>query len=141
MQFSVRFFTLFSFFKDKLLRAVHDGKSSKEFLVNPGVSEGSVPAPTLTPAILVFLVLLSVILVSDFVIIFFTLGVTALLIHGNSLGCLLHKNLTYMVLWTGLESGLLISILGKLNCLIYHSNNSDIIDVKLDKFDRCLLTC
>ena len=37
------------------------------------------------------------------------------LIHGNNFNWFLHLNLTYKALWTGVRSGLLISILGKLN--------------------------
>ena len=37
------------------------------------------------------------------------------LIRGNNFNWFLHLNLTYKALWTGVRSGLLISILGKLN--------------------------
>ena len=48
-------------------------------------------------------------------IILFILSVTRHLIFGNNLNWLLNLNLIYKTLWTGVRSGLLISMLGKLS--------------------------
>ena len=55
------------------------------------------------------------------------------LICGNNLNWLLNLNLVYKTLWTGVRSGLLISMLGKLSWFrLIWSNNNGSIDVKLD---------
>ena len=55
------------------------------------------------------------------------------LIHDNNYSWLLNLNLTYKTLWIGAGSGLLISMLKKLNWFpFYQSNTSDAIDVKMD---------
>ena len=48
-------------------------------------------------------------------ILLFTLNVIRHLIIGSNYNCLLNLNLIYKTLWTGLESGLLISMLEKRN--------------------------
>ena len=72
--------------------------------------------------------ILSVILLSMLIILHCILSVIRHLICGNNLNWLLNLNLIYETLWTGARSGLLISMLGKLNwfCL------TDSIDVKMD---------
>ena len=55
------------------------------------------------------------------------------LICGNNLNWLLNLNLIYEALWSGIRSGLLISMLGKL-VSFGRCNNSGSIDVKMDGF-------
>ena len=62
-----------------------------------------------------FLMMLSVILLSMLMMLLFILSVTRHLICGNNLNWLLNLNLIYKILWTGVRSGLLISVLGKLS--------------------------
>ena len=62
-----------------------------------------------------FLMVLSVILLSMLMILLSTLNVIRHLICGNNQNWLLNLNLTYKTLWTGAGSGLLISMLEKLN--------------------------
>ena len=78
--------------------------------------------------LMTFLMMLSVILLSMLMMLLFILSVTRRLICGNSLIWLLNLNLIYERLLTGVRSGLLISMLGKLNCF----NNNGYIDVKMD---------
>ena len=65
--------------------------------------------------LMTFLMKLSVILLSMLMILLFILSVIRHLICGNNLNWLLNLNLIYETLWTGVRSGLLISMLGKLN--------------------------
>ena len=62
-----------------------------------------------------FLMMLSVILLSMLMILIFILTVIRHLICDNNLNWLLNLNLIYKTLWTGVRSGLLISMLGKLS--------------------------
>ena len=64
---------------------------------------------------LTFVMMLSVILVSMLMIILSILSVIKHLICGNNLNWLLNLNLIYEMLWTGVRSGLLISMLGNFN--------------------------
>ena len=64
--------------------------------------------------LMTFLMMLSVILLSKLMILFI-LSVIRHLICGKNLNWLLSLNLIYNTLWTGARSGLLISMLGKLN--------------------------
>ena len=59
--------------------------------------------------------MLYVILLSMLMILLFILTAIRHLICGNNLNWLLNLNLIYETLWTGARSGLLISVLGKLN--------------------------
>ena len=98
-----------SFLSNRRLPVVLDGKSSQEYPVNVGVPQGSILGPTL------FLTMLSVILLSMLMILLSILSVIGHLICGNNLNWLLNLNLIYETLWTGVRSGLLISMLGKLS--------------------------
>ena len=65
--------------------------------------------------LMIFLTMLSVILLSMLMILLSILSVIRHLICGNNLNWLLNLNLIYETLWTGVRSGLLISMLGKLS--------------------------
>ena len=67
--------------------------------------------------LITFLMMLSVILLSMLMILLSILTVIRHLICGNNLNWLLNLNLIYETLWTGVRSGLLISMLGKLSWL------------------------
>ena len=70
--------------------------------------------------LMTFLMMLSVILLSMLMILLSILSVIRHLICDNNLNWFLNLNLIYKTLWTGVRSGLLISMLGKLSwfCLI-----------------------
>ena len=59
--------------------------------------------------------MLAVILPYMLMILLSILSVIRHLVYGNNLNLLLNLNLIYETLWTGVRSGLLISMLGKLN--------------------------
>ena len=65
--------------------------------------------------LMIFLTMLSVILLSILMILLSILSVIGHLTCGNILNWLLNLNLIYKTLWTGVGSGLLISMLGKLS--------------------------
>ena len=65
--------------------------------------------------LMTFLTMFCVILLSMQMILLYILSVIKHLIGGNSLSWLLNLNLIYETLWTGVRSGLLISMLGRLN--------------------------
>ena len=65
--------------------------------------------------LMTFLMILSVMLLSMLMILLSILCVIRHLICGNNLNWLLNLNLIYETLWTGVRSGLLISMLGKLS--------------------------
>ena len=65
--------------------------------------------------LMAFLMIVSVIVLSMLMILLSILSVIEHLICGNNLNWLLNLNLIYETLWTGAGSGLLISMLGKLN--------------------------
>ena len=94
---------------------VLDGKSSQEYLVNAGFPQGSILGPTLFHYILMTsMMILFVILLSVLMTLLSILTVIRHLICGNILNWLLNLNLIYESLRTGIRSGLLISMLGKL---------------------------
>ena len=59
-----------------------------------------------------------IVLLSMVMILLSTLSVIGHLICDNNLNWLLNLNLMYKTLWTGVRSGLLISMLGKVNCFV-----------------------
>ena len=65
--------------------------------------------------LMTFLTMLSIVLLSMLMILLSILSMIRHLISGNNLNWLLNLNLTYETLWTGVRSGLLISMLGKLS--------------------------
>ena len=79
--------------------------------------------------LMTFLTMLSVILLSMLMILLSILSVIRHLICDNNLNWLLNLNLIYKTLWTGVKSGLLISMLEKLS----RSNNNCSTDVKMDE--------
>ena len=126
---------LVSFFLSyRQLQVVLDGKSSQEYLVNVEFLK----APFLVlhfsyfPS-MTFLIMLSLMLLCMLMILLSILIVIRHLIWGNNLNWLLNLNLIYETLCTGARSGLLISILGKLNwfCMIGLITLVP-IDVKMD---------
>ena len=83
--------------------------------------------------LMTFLTMLCVILLSMQMILLYILSVIRHLICGNSLSWLLNLNLIYKTLWTGVRSGLLISMLGKHNWFQFEqSNNNGSINMKMD---------
>ena len=91
-------------------------KSSQEYPVNAAVSQGFILGPILSYyTLMTFLVMLSVILLSMLMILLSILSVIRHLIWGNNLNWLLNLNIIYETLLPGARSGLLISMLGKLN--------------------------
>ena len=103
-----------SFLSNRLLRVVLDGKSSQGYPVNAEVPQGSILGPTL---FLLYIndfsgdvicnIALSILLSNPNVIRHLTCG--------NNLSWLLNLNLIYETHQTGTGSGLLISMLEKLN--------------------------
>ena len=110
---SGQIFDLVSFLSNSRLQVVLDGKSSQEYPVNAGGSFLVVHFSYHT--LMIFLIMLSVILLSTLMILFSTLSVIRHLICGNNWNWLLNLNLIYKTLWTRAGSGLLISMLEKLN--------------------------
>ena len=65
--------------------------------------------------LMTFLMMLSVILLSMLMILLSVLSVIRHLVCGNNLNWLLNLNLIYKTLWSGIRSGLLISMMGKVS--------------------------
>ena len=78
------------------------------------------------------LTMLSVILLSMLMILLSISGAIKHLICGNNLNWLLNLNLIYEILWTGVRSGLLTSMLGKLSWFRLTGLINGSIDVKMD---------
>ena len=107
-----------SFLSNRRPQVVLDGKSSQEYPVNAGVHQGSVLGPTL---FLLYINDLPDDVICDIAICaddttLYILSVIGHLICGNNLNWLLNLNLIYETLWTGVRSGLLTLMLGKLSC-------------------------
>ena len=104
-----------SFLSNTWLQVVLDGKSSQEYPVNAGFPQGFILIVLVQYfsycTLMTFLIMLYVILLSMLMTLLSTLSV----IYGNNKNWLLNLNLIYETLWTGAGSGLLISILEKLN--------------------------
>ena len=104
-----------SFLSNRWLRVVLDGNFSQEYPVNVGVPQGSILDPTLLLLHINDLpddVICDIAIYAD--ILLSILSVIGHLLCGNNLNWLLNLNLIYKRLWTGVRSGLLISMLGKL---------------------------
>ena len=117
--FSGQIFGLISsFLSNRQLQVVLDGKSSQDFqFMLEFLKALFLVLHFFSCCILMtFLMMLSVILLSMLMILLSILSVIRHLICGNNFNWLLNLNLIYETLWTGLRSGLLISMLGKLSC-------------------------
>ena len=105
-----------SFLSNRRLQVVLDGKSSQEYQL----IQEFLKAPFLVLhfsyyTLMIFLMMLSVLLLSMLRILLSVLSVIGHLICGNNLNWLLNLNLIYETLWAGVRSALLISMLGKLS--------------------------
>ena len=123
-----------SFRSNRWLRVVLDGNSSQEYPVNAGVPQGSI----LGPAILLLYindlpddVVCDVALYADDATLYCKCNQASDLWQQLELTSELY--VIYETLWTGLRSGLLISLLGKLSWFCLTGLNG-FIDVKMDGF-------
>ena len=117
LEFQVRYLALFVFL------SVIDGFKwfwMEKFHKNIQLMLQVLRAPFLVPhlsyyTLMIFLMMLSVILLSKLMILISILSVIRHLICGNNLNWLLKLNLIYKALWTSARCGLLISMLRKHN--------------------------
>ena len=114
-EISGQMFGLISFLSNRRLRVVLDGRSSQEYPVNAGVSQGSILGPALFPLYINDIPDDVVILLSMLMILLSILSVITHLICCNNFNWLLNLNLIYETLWTGARSDLLRSMQEKLN--------------------------
>ena len=113
---------IYSFLSNRQLRMVLDGKSSQEYPVNAGVPQGSILGPTLFLLYINDLpdnVMCDIPIYADDTTLYSKRD--GLQICGSNLNWLLNLNLMYETLWTGVRSGLLISVLGKLSWFLLTS--------------------
>ena len=95
---------------------VLDGKSSQEYPVNAEASQGTIFGLTLFYyTLMTFLKMLPVILPSMQMILLLIIRVIRYLICGNNLNWRLILNLIDETAWKRVRSGLLVSMLGKLD--------------------------
>ena len=104
-----------------------------EYQVNPGIPQASILGPTLFLLSIndfPYDVICDIAIYADDAI--SILSVIRHLICGSNLNWLLNLNLIYKTLWTGVRSGLLISMLEKTQLVSFdHSNNNGSTDVKM----------
>ena len=111
------------------------GKSPYEYLVNAGVSQGSIVGPTFHLLYINDLldhVICDIAVCADDTL--YCKFYQAFLISGKNFNWLLNLNLIYITMWTGVRSGLFISMLDRKTELVSfnQSNNTGSIDVKTD---------
>ena len=110
------FVLISSFLSNRWLRVVIDGKSSREYIVNAGLPQGSILGPTLfLPYIndLPDSAICNIVIYADDTTLYSKYGQASDLRQQLELASDL--NLMYETLWTGAGSGLLISMLEKVN--------------------------
>ena len=110
------FVLISSFLSNRWLRVVIDGKSSREYIVNAGLPQGSILGPTLfLPYIndLPDRAICNIVIYADDTTLYSKYGQASDLRQQLELASDL--NLMYETLWTGAGSGLLISMLEKVN--------------------------
>ena len=116
-EISGQIFGLISFFlSNRGVRVILDGISLQEYPVNAGVSQGSILSRTLFLLYINDLldnVICNIAIYADDTTLFFISDQAS--DRGNNLNWLLNLNLIYETLWTGVRSGFLISMLGKLS--------------------------
>ena len=128
MEFQVRYLALFLLFKWFWMESLHKNiQLMGEFFKAPFLVLCFSYYTSMT-----FLMMLFVILPSMLMILLSILSVIGYLICGKNLNWLLNLNLIYETRWTGVSSGLLISMLGKTQLVSFdRSNNNGSTDVKM----------
>ena len=104
-----------SLVSNRRLRVLLDGKSSQEYLVNAGVLKALLVLHFSCYTLMTILTMLSLILLSMLMILLSILIAIRHLICGDNLDWLLNLNLIYEILWTGVRSDLLTSVLRNLS--------------------------
>ena len=128
-------FGLISFFlSNRQLRVVLGGKASEEYPVNAGVPQWSILGPALFALYINDLpddAICNIAIYADDITLYSKL--MRHLICGSNQNWLLNLNLIYKTLWNGAGSGLLISILLKLNWFHLTGLITGTFDVKMDQ--------